>query len=67
MWIGVTRGLASEKFSASMVVIGKLVTSRSITVIVTITGVESFLEKNGWNLDFSILEFVPIGDVDPVL
>lgn len=62
-----TRGLASEKFSASIVDIGKFVMIAIMTIIVIITGVESFLEKNGWNCDFSMFGLVPVGVDDPVL
>ncbi len=50
-----------------MVIRGKFVMTMIVAVIVRITGVESFLEKNGWNCDFSMLGFVPTGVEDPVL
>jgi len=50
-----------------MVSKGKFVMMAIISSIEMITGVESFLEKNGWNCDFSMLGFVPVGVEDPVL
>jgi len=66
MWVGVVRGFASAKFSGSEALNGTCVHSRIITAISGISGVRSFVEKNGWNVILSILVFVPIGLEDPV-
>lgn len=67
MWRGVDNGFASFEFSVSPIISGFCVVNLIRIIIVTITGVESFTEKYGWNLILSKFGFVPVGLEDPLL
>jgi len=66
MWVGVTRGLASKKFSGSVIILGLNRISVIKIVRMRVYHRKSLMEKYEWNGIRSESEFRPIGFDDPV-
>lgn len=67
MWVGVLSGLAILKFSGSPIKKGDIKEDIIRNVNIKINLGKSFAEKNGWKFIVSVLLFLPVGLLDPVV
>jgi len=67
IWIGVFRGFAGLKFSGSPILLGNRRTIKMKNIRNIMAPILSLILKKGWKEILSKLEFIPVGEFDPVM